>query len=479
MRNTVLISIFVACLVAVGAGCDVFSGNEDAGVVTLSGLVVDAATSEPVVGAFLQIQPQGLLEETDANGRYSVDVDIDSTMNVTIIASKSGYSNTSTTVLAVANREIDVATIRMSPTSSGTDQGGRESGRGSNILLLNQSTDVIGVRESGSTEVAEVVFQVTDSLGRPINLDNAITINFSFGVDPGGDAFIFPESGVTNNDGVVRTNVSSGTRAGVIQLVATANVGGRTIRSLPVNLTVHGGLPDDNHFSIGMTLNEPCWRIINFQSRVVGVIGDQYGNPVRPGTSVYFTTTGGVIEGSAQTDALGVVGVTKVSGAPHPVHPTFGPGYGIITASTADRNQQQITDDAVFLCSGTANIFVPPSQGALVVSRAYQFFVYDENQNPLSQGSTITVRASGENVAAFGNTDVTLSDVLFGGTGITEFSFGIQNGGAVDDMGNLLPEKIEAVTIKVAGPNGNAERVILANGAVLKRDEFGKLVPVY
>ena len=122
---------------------------------------------------------------------------------------------------------------------------------------------------------------------------------------------------------------------------------------------------------------------------------------------------------------------------------------------------------------------MPPSQGALVVSRAYQFFVYDENQNPLSQGSTITVRASGENVAAFGNTDVTLSDVLFGGTGITEFSFGIQNGGAVDDMGNLLPEKIEAVTIKVAGPNGNAERVILANGAVLKRDEFGKLVPVY
>ncbi len=477
MRNTVLFTTLVVALLIVGAGCDVFSGGDDAGVVTLNGLVVDAVTSEPVVGAFLQIQPQNLLSETDASGRFSIEVEIDSTMNVSILATKSGYSNTTTSVLAVADRTIDVATIRMSPTSSGTDQGGRVSGRGSNILLLSQTTDVIGVRESGSEEVAEVVFQMTDSLGRPINLDNAATINFSFGVDPGGGAFIFPESALTNNDGVVRTNVSSGTVAGVIQLVATATIAGRTIRSLPVNLTVHGGLPDDDHFSIGMTLNQACWRIINFQSRVVGLVGDQYGNPVRPGTSVYFTTTGGVIQGSAQTDALGVVGATLVSGAPLPDHPTLGLGYGTVTATTADRNQQQISDDAVFLCSGAATIFVPPSQGALVVSRAYQFFVYDENQNPLAAGTTITVRASGENVATFGNTDVTLSDVLIGGPGVTDFSFGIQNGGQVDDNGNLLPEKIEAVTIKVTGPNGNAERVILANGAVLKRDEFGKLVP--
>jgi hypothetical protein len=477
MRTTALFATVCTLFFALAAGCDVFSGGDESGVVTLNGLVVDAVTSEPIPNAFLQINPIDILIESDADGRYNVEVDIDSTMNLSITASKSGYSNTTTTILAVADRTIDVATIRMSPTTSGTDQGGRESGRASNILLFSQSTDVIGVRESGSEEVAEVVFQATDSLGRPINLDNATTINFSFGVDPGGGAFIFPTSALTNNDGIVRTNVSSGTIAGVIQLVATTTVDGRTIRSLPVNLTVHGGLPDDDHFSIGMKLNEACWRIINFQTRVVGVVGDQYGNPVRPGTSVYFTTTGGIIQGSAQTDGLGVVGVTKISGDPLPVHATFGPGYGLVTATTADRNQQQIADDALFLCSGTATIFVPPSQGALVISRAYQFFVYDENQNPLAEGTSITVRASGENVAAFGNTDVVLTDLLFGGPGITEFSFGIQNGGQVDDNGNLLPEKIEAVTIKVTGPNGNAERVVLANGAVLKRDEFGRLVP--
>ena len=44
-------------------------------------------------------------------------------------------------------------------------------------------------------------------------------------------------------------------------------------------------------------------------------VGDKYSNPVRPGTSVYFETTHGIIEGSDLTDSLGRATVTLFNSA--------------------------------------------------------------------------------------------------------------------------------------------------------------------
>ena len=65
-----------------------------------------------------------------------------------------------------------------------------------------------------------------------------------FGVNPGGEAFIYPQSATTDENGIVTTNVSSGTIAGVVQIIADATVDGRVIRSKPVAIAIHGGLPD-------------------------------------------------------------------------------------------------------------------------------------------------------------------------------------------------------------------------------------------
>lgn len=484
--------ILTACIISVTlAGCDLFSGGSDSGPVTLTGLVINADTNNPIDEAFVRILPMDELIETDVNGRYSIVVEVDSTMDVTITASKSGFFNGSRTVLAVADRTIEVATIELVPEDGGStdpdNPGVNITGKASNLQLISQTSTSIGVRESGSQEVAELVFQATDSLGRPIDLSNQTTVNFSFGANPGGDAFIFPEVAQTNENGEVRTNISSGLVAGVVQVVASTTVDGRNIRSLPVPLTIHGGLPQADHFGVAtQRLNVPrAWDFWGTENTITAFVGDQYGNPVREGTSVYFTATAGIIGGSSETGGLGTAPVQQISGPPQPVHPEFGNGYTIVTASTADRNQNEITDDVLVLFSGSSIIVVPSGQGPILQGNAYEFHVYDQNQNPLGAGTNIIVTANGTNVEAFGNTNTTLPDMLFGdhnnGAGFptygsTRFTFGFQQGEQTDQNGDLVPAELEAITIRVTGPNGNAERVVLQNGGVLKRDESGKMV---
>ena len=268
----------------------------------------------------------------------------------------------------------------------------------------------------------------------------------------------------------------------MIQIVASASVNGNTIRSKPVALSIHGGLPDLAHFTVGPPIDgrniAHGWDFFNIATDITALVGDKYSNPVRQGTSVYFKTTGGVIQGSSTTNELGSATVTLLTGNPRPVHPQYGNGYAIVTATSVNEDNTSISTESLLLFSGTSIIFVPDSQGALAVGKTIRFFVFDQNQNPLASGTSITVRVSGENVAAFGNTDVELTDHIFGGPGITEFSFGVQSAGATDVDGNPLPNVIEAATIKVSSPNGRDERVVLANGGILKRDESGKLVPV-
>ncbi len=102
-------------------------------------------------------------------------------------------------------------------------------------------------------------------------------------------------------------NLSAGTTAGVVQVVAEATLDGRTIRSLPVSVAIHGGLPDQPHFSVGPEkFNFPGLTRYGLIDEVSVIVGDKYANPVRPGTAVYFTSSHGVIEGSVLTNGTGL-----------------------------------------------------------------------------------------------------------------------------------------------------------------------------
>ncbi len=447
------------------AGCDQATTDETAGIVTLTGQVLDAETNNPIIGALVQLQPQGLITETDSVGRYRFEVTLDSTMQLTISATKTGYSSASLPVLAVPDRTIEVPVLRLTRTATEKPV----SGEAANILLLSQSDQAIGVRESGSKETAELVFLVADSMGRPVVLDHAVRVRFRFGVRPGGGEYFYPEEAQTDNSGRVRVHVASGTKAGIVQVVAEANVNGRTIRSQPVSLAIHGGLPDQNFFTLAPAqYNFPGRVAYGLENKIGVIVGDQYGNPVKPGTAVYFTTTHGVITGSVLTDAKGQGSVTLYSANPLPPD-----GIAIIGPTTADRNQQPVTRSIPIVFSGPPYItlcMLDEQRNCLDelpvarLKQSYLLRITDNLGNPLAPGTRIAVSAQGTKVKAVGHTDVELGDTGFQvlgaetsyddivrGPGITDFFFRVVEDQTLDEGGTPT---VEAVVITVDGPNG-------------------------
>jgi len=453
----------LALSMLVFAGCDAFSSDEadTSGPVTLTGQVLNQATNEPVASAFVRILPYDLLYETDDEGNYTIDAVIDSTMELRITATKDGFQGSSVTVLALAERVIEVPTLRILQTIEEEPV----SGKASNILLLGQSTKSIGVKESGSKEVAEITFQVADSLGRPVILNNTTQVRFELGVQPGGGEFIFPNFAATDNNGKVTVNLSSGSKAGVVQIVASTTVDGREIRSLPVAVAIHGGLPDQGHFSIGPSrFNFPGLLTFGLSNDISVIVGDEYANPVKTGTAVYFTSTHGVIEGSVQTDVQGRGSVSLISANPLPAD-----GVALITASTADQNQVTVIGQTPVLFSGAPVITVSPTTA--ILGQTYNLTVTDYNGNPLAAGTVIQTKVEGTKVKSVGNTNVRLEDTVFlggfgyenvlRGPGITQFTFRAVEDLEVDESGSPT---VEVITIKITGPNGALEIVLGAGG---------------
>jgi hypothetical protein len=463
MRRFTIPLLAFGFLVLFGVGCDALS-NEERGTVTLTGIVVDQS-DEGVPNAFVTVMPQDEDVETDAGGLYSIDVDIDSTMDLTVTARKNGYSTASTVVLAIAGREIDVPALRI----VATDDFVQESGKASNIILQSLSTQQVGVKEAGSEEIATITFQVTDSTGRPLSLNQATNVSFAFGAQPGGGEFLFPTSIRTDNDGEARVNLAAGTQAGVVQIIASTVVDGVTIRSNPAAMSIHGGHPDQEHFSLGpQVFNFPGLLRFGETNRIAVYVGDQYSNPARPNSSVYFHSTHGIIQGSTLTSVDGSGAVTLFSGNPLPNVD----GIATITATTADLNNDPVTASIPVLFTGAPVITLTQTGSSdSPFARRFAYTVTDGLGNPLGPGTAINVKAGGVKVEAVGDVAVELGDtVILGepgsysvvrGPGITEFEFSVVEQ-TIADVAD--PPSLDVVTVSVSGPNGKLQLTAGASG---------------
>ena len=461
-----LLAVSVTVMLLVG-GCD----STESGDTTLTGIVVDAVTGDPVPSAFVRfVPPDEELIETGPDGRFSYTFDIDSTTVIRVTATKDGFLPSPTIeVTAVADRTIEVPTLRVTRVV-----GEEVSGKASNIQLLSAQPSTIGIRESGAVEVSTIRFVLTDSTGDRLSLDNQIDVAFSFGDRPNGGEFLAPETARTNADGEVEVSVSSGFLAGTIQVLASAVVDGRIIRSLPVTLVMHGGFPDQTHFSIGPArFNFPGLRLFGLTNTVSVIVGDKHSNPVKQGTKVYFKTSHAVVQGSIDTNADGRGSVQVISANPLPPD-----GIALITASTADEEHTPVTGSTPMVFSGFPVISVTPSFAAL--DQVYFMTVTDQNGNPLVGGTNIRVTADGTNVQAVGNVNVILDDTVFlggvgydnvlRGPGITEFTFVIASD-VPDEGENPQPAELVSVTIAVTGENGNVEVVLTLGGQMIVKSD--------
>lgn len=457
MKNKILLYFLPVLLLSViwaacefGTGTDGGSDNDpinEGGTATISGVVIDSVSGEPLFNAVIRAISDTLDFGTTStsNGSFSLEVTVDKGTEFMVVIFKEGYTPDTTTIFAAKDRVIDLLTIKL----FNENQGNITSGTAASISLFSQPQQSIGVVGSGSSETAKIVFVVLDSSGTPINLSNAVTVNFRIGSGPGGGEFIEPASVKTNADGQATVNVNSGTIAGVLQLVAEITTSTRTITSKPVTIAIHGGLPDAAHFSVVPdVLNVPGGVLYGVEDVITAFVGDKYGNPVRTGTPVYFTTEGGIIGGSAITDELGRASVTLVTALPFPVHPTLGEGFANVTAKTTDETLTEITTDTRVLFSSASQISCSPTTFNIPNggSETFSYIVSDQYGNPLVGGTTISVSAEGTDVELKGDVTITLPDTQ--SDSWTFFQFTIGDANADTSIFTDVQVKIES-----SGPN--------------------------
>ncbi len=466
MRKISLL-IFSALFLVFSSACT----TDDDDLVLIQGVVSDSQTGDGIANATVQItSPQELSEtfvRSDDNGSYSLaDIEVNELTSISITASATDYNSQSRTVQVAGGDTETNFNFELTPEDTGGDapsDGGGVSGpsAGAAAIILNGITEeTINIAETGGIVNTSFTFQVQDSAGRALDINNAEQVEFSILSGPGGGEGITPLTATTNANGTVTSNLFSGNLAGVVQIQAeiVREDIGLTIRSKPVAITIHGGFPDLDHFSIAAdAYNFEGWSVNGNRNGLTVILGDQFGNPVKPGTAVYFSTTGGIIQGSGQgnTNDDGEVTVDLISGDPRPTDNVAGsdgrPGYATVTAKTINGDSQEIEKNVIILFTSSEALVsanpttfdLQPNGGA-----SFTYTVTDINGNPMPAGTQISVEG-GEGIEVTGATDFTLGNRLFPGPGSTEFNFSIRD---TDEESNDPADL--TIKITVTSPSG-------------------------
>ncbi len=343
----------------------------------------------------------------------------------------------------------------LSGTLRGAQGGSGTIGKPASIVLASVSPGQISVKASGGPASAVVTFLVLDRNGHSVAQNSALV---QFRATNLAGVTLYPDTIRTDVLGRVQTTITSGTQAGVVQVVASTDTGGGNfISSSPVPITVAGGLPDAAHFTLAVAkFNVPGLVFAGLTDVITAYVGDKYANPVQDNSAVYFTTTGGITTPTGLTKG-GSTSSTLITGNPTPVG-----GIDSVTASTISKDSVKITGIARVVFSGPPLILsvdtVVINDGATV---PVVFHVRDLNGNPLSGGTTITAALGGDQVVLrtlqlTGDLSTTLGDNFSGGVHITDFSLI-----AKDSVSGDLNQGPFQIVISVNGPNGSATKNIV------------------
>lgn len=464
MKRTIMALMFVVGFAAVFFGCKSDdSTTAPSGTGVISGTVVDSSSSAPLSGVTVTAQSASVgtqSQVTDATGTFSFSFDTDSARTVTLTFSKSGYRNR-TLVAEASSGNVTPLSVVLGTTTP--ISGGTTSGLASTIYLASALPSDISVYGLGANETSYLVWEVRDSVGVPIDAAHAVTVTFSLVGNPNGGEFIYPVTVTTNAQGRATTSLSSGVRAGTVQVVATTQAGGRTIVSAPGRIVIHSGFPHQSHFSLGAArYNFPALGVLGARDGISVLVGDLYSNPVATNTAVYFASRAGVILASAFTSPSGEGSVQLISGNPYPVGSNaltqYGQGYHYAVASTIGSGGTIVADSVLILWSGPSEITgVTPSTINIPNAgfQQFNFVVSDFNGNTLSAPTGISVSVTGvQAIVAFGNNgSFTISqDVILPPGANTQFSCIVSDN---QPDTSYVTSATLSITVSSAG-NGNA-----------------------
>lgn len=472
----VTLLLVVSLLSIVLSGCSLF--EDEPVLVEISGRVTNEEAS-PLAGADVVAQYDGTTQTqvTGSGGTYLFEFEIPEAAEaeVTVGLQVDGAVVNARTLTVTSDNPVQRNVDFVLAISDGDDDGpvvSEPSGFIARLVLSGTPPTTLRVIESGGPETLPLTFVGLDSLGRTVNGSNAATVRFRFGQNPGGDLSVSPEEGQTDARGEVTAVVSSGTRAGIVQLVAEATrPDGGIVRSDPVRLTIHGGLPDQTFFTAAPAIrNIPGLVRFSETTPIEVIAGDRFSNPVAPGTAIYFSTTHGVIGASTETSSEGLGSVVLRSANPLPLTN----GIAVVTAETAGRDEERVFDQTPVVFSGPTTLRLSPGTAGF---GSYTLTVADALGNPLTEGTSVVVTVQGEGVKLAGSTEVSLDDTgvttsdtngdgqlqprevtVVTGRDITEFPF------SVTRDPESVEQSVSSITVTVTSPNGNLTTSIFPSG---------------
>jgi len=353
--------------------------------------------------------------------------------------------------------------------SVGSAQGvgslSQTSGPASQIVLVSVERSSIGIRGSGDPESATMLFQVRSAQGIPLGSAEAVDVEFELVAKTNGGAgsgeFLTPATARSDANGFVSTTLNSGTTAGATETIARITAASGTIVSRVVPVTIDGGLPIAANLTVAsQELNIPGSCFYNIRTQVLGLVYDEFQNPVPEGTVVYFSTQYGGIQATDTTDAFGAARVELISANELPPqwdgqgNDGYPYGFTEVYAQTSSASGAQIRDTTLVLFSG-CSILENVSPAAFAVANGecetFTFNLWDANHNPLSAGTRITVATTSGLLS--GDTNVVLPDVQ---SGYTTFSFAICD----DDRDDLDPAAEVVISIQVTSRNNNVSALV-------------------
>jgi len=169
------------------------------------------------------------------------------------------------------------------------------------IEFVSAAPNSIVIKGSGGQETSTVTFALKSALGNAIAQHQ---VDFSLDSSV-GDISLSRESAFTNSQGIVTTQVNSGSVPTVVRVTASAtmtnNGNETTVQTQSSELSVNTGLPEQSSMTIAATILNPEASTIGEQSEIRVWLADSYNNPVPDGTTINFTTEGGAIEPSCNT----------------------------------------------------------------------------------------------------------------------------------------------------------------------------------
>ncbi|MDZ7722109.1 MAG: invasin domain 3-containing protein [candidate division KSB1 bacterium] len=201
-------------------------------------------------------------------------------------------------------------------------------------VLLEADPNYIWVKETGNIEQTAITATVLSQTGEPVG-DNT-KVEFRIRNGTGGGERLSPSlpgnylrsPAIQTLNGKATLVLRSGKRSGTVEIEANV-VGVSDLRARTTKIVIRSGPPytwidPDNTHNVEphLTLtfdvfNLAGWnKVVRFNPAVY--IGDKYNNPVEVGTTVYLTTTGGIITTDVATDENGEGGVVLSTANPRP-----------------------------------------------------------------------------------------------------------------------------------------------------------------